>query len=377
VPGPEHVVLNALFLAPGVSGGPETYLRGLAPALASEFPALRQTIVTTQSGAQSLRADGFGDFAAIVGLRCEDGQRLRRQFAEQVLLPMRGGRLRADIVHSLASIAPLRAGAPRAVVTIHDVTFMREPTFGALTTFGMEVLVRSAARRADGLITGTAAARDDICARLGVDPQRFTVVHHGHERPHAGAPTPEAQLQTRFGLDAQARIVLCVAAKRPHKNQELLLRAATELPDDVVILLVGHAEPYEATLRALAAELGVAERVRFVDYLADADLEGLWGIVACAAQPTLGEGFGLPVLEALAHGVAVAASDIPVLREVGGELAHYFDPHDATAAAAAIGLAMADETTRESGPRRAEHFSWTAAARGTHGVYERVLCTSG
>jgi glycosyltransferase involved in cell wall biosynthesis len=149
-----------------------------------------------------------------------------------------------------------------------------------------------------------------------------------------------------------------------------------ELPDDVVILLVGHPEPYDAQLRALAAELGVTDRIRFVDYVPDSDLEGLWRIAAAAAQPTLGEGFGLPVLEALAHGVGLAASDLPVLREVGGELVHYFDPRDPAAAAAAIRAAMDDREMSERGPLRAEDFTWAAAARATYGVYERVLCTS-
>jgi glycosyltransferase involved in cell wall biosynthesis len=327
--------------------------------------------VTTLSGAASLRADGFGDFCEIVALPCEDGQRARRQLAEQMLLPARARRRREQIVHSLASVAPLVAGA-RAVVTVHDVTFMREPTFGRVTTAGMAFLVRAAVRRADGLITGSAAARDDICALLGADPTRFTVIHHGRERPDAPAPTPETELRARLGIEGR-RAVLCLGAKRPHKNQELLVRAAAELPEDVVILLVGHPEAYDADLRALAAKLGVQERLRFVDYVGDADLEGLWRLAAAAAQPTLGEGFGLPVLEALEHGVPVAASDLAVLREVAGDLAHHFDPRDPASAAAAILAALADTRVRELGPRHAAGFSWSRAASETHAVYERVL----
>jgi glycosyltransferase involved in cell wall biosynthesis len=372
--GPEHVVLNALFLAPGVSGGPETYLRGLAPALAHEQPGLRITIATTVSGAAALRADGFADFATIAALPCEDGQRARRQLAEQLLLPLRARRRRASLVHSLASIAPLRPGA-RAVVTVHDVTFLREPTFGRLTTRGMEFLLRAAVRRADALITGSAAARDEICAMLGADPGRFTVIHHGHSRAGpAAVPTGERELRLRLGL-GEDRLVLCVGAKRPHKNQELLVRAAPALAPATRIVLVGHPEPYEARLRALAAELGVSDRVSFVDYVSEADLEGLWRIAAAAAQPTLGEGFGLPVIEALAHGVAVAASDLPVLREVGGELVHYFDPRDPASAASAITAAIADGAVAERGPQWAAGFSWRSAARATYEVYERA-CTS-
>jgi glycosyltransferase involved in cell wall biosynthesis len=368
---PRHVLLNALYLAPGASGGPETYLRGLAPALAREFPALRLTVATTPSGAGALRADGWEEFARLLELPCEDGQRVRRQWAEQVLLPLAARTGRAEIVHSLASVAPVYAGA-RAVVTLHDVTFLLTPTFGRVTTRGMGLLIRAAARHADRLITGTVAAREQTSSVLGIDRARFSVVHHGHERSRDVTPTAGATIRAQYQLN-DARVVLCVAAKRPHKNQELLIRAAPMLDPDTAIVLAGHAEPYEVELRALAQELGMSARVHFVGYVSDADLEGLWSIAACAAFPTLGEGFGIPVVEALAHGVPVAASELPVLREVGGELPHYFDPHNPEQAAEAIRAAMSDTDTAQAGPIRVAHFTWSAAAHGTYEVYERVL----
>jgi glycosyltransferase involved in cell wall biosynthesis len=368
---PRHVLLNALYLAPGVSGGPETYLRGLAPALAEEFPSLRVTVATTPSGAAALAADDWGEFAEVIALPCEDGDRIRRQWAEQVLLPSRARNERVEIVHSLASVAPVYAGA-RAVVTLHDVTFLLRPTFGRLTTWGMGLLVRSAARRADGLITGTAAAREEICSVLGVDPARFDVIHHGHEPARAVSPTAAATLRARYEIN-DLRVVLCVAAKRPHKNQALLIQAAQLLDPNTAIVLAGHAEPYELELRALARELAVDDRVRFVGYVSAEDLEGLWRLADCAAFPTLGEGFGIPVIEALAHGVAVAASDIPVLREIGGGLPHYFDPHDSADCARAIRAALDDAGAARLGPAHAARFTWSAAARATYEVYERVL----
>jgi glycosyltransferase involved in cell wall biosynthesis len=389
-------MLNALYLAPGVSGGPESYLRGLAPALAAERPGMRLSIATTRSGAAALRAEGWEDFAQLLALPCEDGRRVRRQWAEQALLARTARRTGAEIVHSLASLAPVHAGA-RSVVTLHDVTFLLRPTFGRLTTSGMGLLVRAAARNADGLITGTAAAREEICAVLDLDPGRFTVIHHGCEPadPRRSAadvsseppsvsqsessqcesqpgPTSEQEIRARFQLQGM-RVVLCVAAKRPHKNQELLIRAASSLDPDTTIVLAGHAEPYEAQLRALTQELGLQARVRFVGYVSDADLQGLWRTAACAAFPTLGEGFGLPVIEALAHGLPVACSDLPVLREVAGELAHYFDPHDPADAARAIRAALSDIETPGLGPTYAARFSWAAAAAATIEVYERVL----
>ena len=371
---PRNLLVNALYFAPGVSGGTETYLRGLVPALAREFPDLRLTVATTPSGAAALKRDGWEDFLNLRVLPCEDGQRVRRQWAEQALLPRLVRAERAEIVHSLASVAPVFPAA-RAVVTLHDVTFLVSPTFGRATTWGMGLLVRAAARRADALIAGSNAAADEVCSVLGVDRARFSVVHHGHDFARTQQATSATELRERYGL-GDSRVALCVAAKRPHKNQELLIRALPLLDPDVAVVLAGHAEPYEHQLRALARELDLDGRVRFVGYVPDADLEGLWSVAACAAFPTLGEGFGIPLIEALAHGVPVASSDLPVLREVGGELPHYFDPRDAGDAARAIREALSDTDSARAGPAYAAGFTWQAAAQATHEVYERVLASS-
>jgi glycosyltransferase involved in cell wall biosynthesis len=371
VPSPGHVMLNALFLDPAVSGGPETYMRAIVPALARERPSARLTVVTTRSGAAALRRDGWTEWADVCELPCEDGQRLRRTWAEQVLLPRLARRLDADVIHSLANLAPLRPRVP-AAITLHDVTFVLRRTFSRTTTVGMREIMFRAARRADSLLAPSAATRDEICEQFGLDPATVAVVLHGAGRPPEVEPMPEAELRDRYVLGAR-RVVLCVAAKRPHKNQGLLLRALEHLGDPTVVVLAGHAEPYEEELRAEAARLGVKDRVRFLEYVPDAELEGLWRLADCAAFPTLGEGFGLPIIEAMARGVPVACSDLPVLREVGGDIAHYFQPDDPVAAAAAIEAARRDAVARTAGPRRAARFSWEESARLHWAAYERAL----
>jgi glycosyltransferase involved in cell wall biosynthesis len=365
-----HLLLNALFLDPGVSGGPETYLRGLAPALRDERPGTRMTIATTRRGAHALRADGWDDWADVRALPCDEGQRGRRQLAEQLLLPALARRIGADIIHSLASVAPIRTPGTKHVITLHDVTFFRLRTFNAVTTFGMRQVVRRAARHADALISGTAAAVEEIVAELGLARERFTVVHHGTTPPVTSGAAPERDVRAQLALGGR-RVVLCVASKRPHKNQELLVRAAPRLDEDMVVVLAGHPEPYDAELRALAAQLGVTDRIVFADYVADETLQALWSMAACAAFPTRAEGFGLPVVEALARDVPVACSDLPVLHEVGGDLPRFFDPDDPAGAAAAIAAAAGDR--RDGGPQWASQFTWQAAARGTWRVYDRVL----
>ena len=192
MPRPRHVLLNATFLDPSASGGPETYLRGLGEALAREFPLVALTVATTGSGARALRRDGWGAWAHVVALPCEDGQRLRRQFAEQALVPALARRRGVDVVHSLASTAPIRALSP-AVITLHDVTFLVRSTFGAATTWGMREVITRAARHADALITGSVAARDEICSVLHMDPDDFLVVPHGRGRGARPAAGDEAR----------------------------------------------------------------------------------------------------------------------------------------------------------------------------------------
>ena len=371
-PPVQSVALNAMFLAPGDSGGPETYLRDLVRALAGEYPGLRMSVLTTGAGERSLRADGFGELASLRALPAEEYRRVRRQLAEQVLVQVHARRGGVDLLHSLASTGPVRTPGLRSVVTLHDATFVHTPTFGRVTTWGMTQVVKRAASDADALIAVSEAARDEICAALGIDPARFTVVPHGVGAVPRAEPAPEARVRERLGL-GEGRIVLCVAAVRPHKNQELLVLALPHLPDDVTVVLAGRHEGYDQRLRAVAAELGVTERLRLAGYLPDAELERLWLLAGCAAFPTHAEGFGLPVLEAMARGVPVACSDIRVLREVGGDVPDYFDPADPAAAAAAIVTALGNGERGRRGAERAGRFSWADAARGTMAAYERAL----
>ena len=311
------MALNALFLNPGRSGGPETYLRGLVPALAREFPDVRFLVVTTRSGAAALRADGWSDFVDDPCASCPRGR--ADALARRRAVP-------APAIHSITRRSRSQPGDPRSRVDagpgrdhVPRRHFLRVRTFSLATTLAFRAIVGPATRRADALLTGSAAARDEICATLGLDPARFLVVPHGAGRPPSGPVTAEER-DSASPTGSRARVWCCASARSaPTRTrrcccgpcrfcQRMSPSSSSAIP-----------EPYDAELRSLATQLGVADRVRFLDYLPDHDLEALWRIADCAAFPTLGEGFGLPVLEAMQRGVPVACSDIPVLREVGGE----------------------------------------------------------
>lgn len=371
-----HIALNAAFLDPGVSGGPESYMRGLVEGLVATHPEARLSVLTTRRGAAALADDGWGDVAELVALPADEGERVRRLAAELYWIPQWCRRHRPTLIHSLASLGPIGGCRVPQVITLHDLTMIRIATFSRSTTLAMGQIALRSARASSRIITATEASKAELIQLGKLDAESIDVIPHGR-RPIIPAPQ-ETIDDIRMRLDlAGRRVVVCVAAKRPHKNQELLIRALPHLPADVLLVLAGHGDPYVDTLRALAAELGVSERVRIPDYLSNEELEALWTLADAAAFPTRGEGFGLPVIEAFDRGVAVACSDIPVLLEVGGGLAHHFDPDQPEQAAQAIVAALTEpEGLRAQRTGHAAQFSWERAAAATWASYERALATA-
>jgi glycosyltransferase involved in cell wall biosynthesis len=367
-----HVGLNALFLDPGRSGGSETYVRELVPRLVQARPDTRFTLVCSRRGASALRAEGWGEMLVLEALASDDDERLRKLFAEQVTLPWLTRRRRFDLLHSLANMAPIRVGRP-SVMTILDVIYATHATMSWASRVAIWGVVRRAAPRADAVVAISAAARGEILAALpALDPARVSVVRLGGGR-RGSEPEAIDTVRARVGLPPGARLVLCVGALRAHKNQVLLAPALRSLPADVHIVCVGSDTEQGDVVRATARDAGVEDRLHVPGYLGDGEVEALWRAADAAVSPTLAEGFGLPVVEALGRSVPVACSDLPVLREIAGDCAVYFDPHDPQDAARAISSALADPALARCGPGRAAGFSWERAAQETLDVYDRVL----
>ena len=284
-------------------------------------------------------------------------------------IPWRAARAGVHVVHGPANVAPLLVPRVATVVTMHDLIWMRHPTLSRRDTIGMKLTALPSARRADRVIAISGAVRDDLQATIGVDPGRVDVVHHGIDGRPRAASTPEPELRERLGLGARP-VVLTVGQKRRHKNQLALIRA---LPEGAALVVPGAPTEYEQTLRAAAEGRAVA----FPEWLSDADLEGLYALATCFALPSLEEGFGLPILEAMARGVPVACSDRSSLPEVAGGAAELFDPHDVASVAAALTRLLADADLRErriaQGRERASAFTWERCSRETLDVYRRAV----
>jgi glycosyltransferase involved in cell wall biosynthesis len=174
-------------------------------------------------------------------------------------------------------------------------------------------------------------------------------------------------------------VVLSLSAKRPHKNLLALIGAFALIPAErrPLLVLPGYPTAHEAELRERALTLGLLDDLRFLGWLSAEELEGLWSLATAFVYPSLYEGFGLPVLEAMARGVPVACSNASSLPEVAGDAALMFDPRDETAIATAVEQLLSDraaaERLRARGLERAREFTWERTARMTLDSYARAL----
>jgi glycosyltransferase involved in cell wall biosynthesis len=376
-----HVGLNLVFLVPGETGGMEVAARELIPALIEQAPAGTRFTAFVNREAAAADDGPWGELLPAVTVPVNARDRIQWVLGEQLLLPRLGAKAGVDVMHSLASTAPLR-GRFRRVVTVHDLIYKRFPDAHAgLRTRGMAVLVPAAARRSDRVIADSQSTRQDLLSIRGLDAGRIDVVPLGLGAVRHAQPLDESELRSRLRL-GQRPVLLSLSAKRPHKNLLALIGAlaAIPVPERPVLVLPGYRTEHEAQLRARAEQLGLAEEVRFPDWLAAEELEGLWAIARAFVFPSLYEGFGLPVLEAMARGVPVACSNASSLPEVAGDAALMFDPTSEPAIAQALQRLLSDpalaESLRAAGLERVKQFTWERTARLTLESYERATAAS-
>ena len=320
----------------------------------------------------------WGELLPAVTVPVNARNRVQWVLGEQALLPRLARREGVDLVHSMASTAPVW-GPFRRVVTVHDLIYARFPEAHAgIRDKGMKVLVPWAARRSDRVIADSQSTREDLIGLLGVPAGRIDVVPLGLGAVQRSEPLPERDVRARFDL-GERRVVLSLSAKRPHKNLLALIGALARLPSEgrPVLVLPGYHTAHEAELRERARSLGVDGDVRFPAWVSGEELEGLWKAARAFVFPSLYEGFGLPVLEAMARGVPVACSNASSLPEVAGDAALLFDPRDESAIAEALGRLLDDpllgERLRARGLARAHEFTWERTARLTLDSYARAL----
>jgi glycosyltransferase involved in cell wall biosynthesis len=236
------------------------------------------------------------------------------------------------------------------------------------------------ARRADRVVAISHAAGEELQRNLDVPAAKLDVVPLGFGSPATVAPTPDAALREKLGL-GPGPIVLNVGQKKPHRNLERLIRAMVtvraSVPDAQLVLPGPPNEAAQEALRVLAADLGLAGAVTVPGFLETADLEGLYANARAFLLPSLVEGFGLPVLEAMARGLPVACTRDSAPGEVAGDAGLALDPtSEASIAQATLALLTDDglhARLAAAGRIRAASYTWERCADETLAVYARAL----
>ncbi|MAG36713.1 MAG: glycosyl transferase family 1 [Dehalococcoidia bacterium] len=305
-----------------------------------------------------------------------------RMLWEQLVLPWAAWRHRLDVLHCPLNVLPLAATVP-CVVTVHDLSFERFPgRFHPVKQRYLAAFTRLSARRAGHILTDSASTRDDITRFYGVPTERMSVVYPGVDADFA--PIRDAhvleEFRRRYGLEGP--YILYLGTLEPRKNVDRLVRSFAALVAEGgprfrhrLVLVGGKGWDYQAIFRAIEEE-GIADRVLAPGYVPRAEQPLWYNAADLFVYPSEFEGFGFPVLEAMACGVPVITTRASSLPEVVGDAGHLVPPSDE----AALTAAMADLLSRPeevealgaAGIIQAAHFTWERAAAACLAVYERL-----
>lgn len=364
---PSPAILLDATAIPADRGGVGRYVEELARALAAA--GARLTILT-QAG-QRAEFAALVPHATVVAAPGWIRRRAVRLLWEQLGLPRLARRLRAEVLLSPHYTMPLLTKLP-VVVTLHDATFFSEPAaHSAVKRRFFRTWIRLSLRRAARCIAPTAAVVDELVRYVGADRATLTVAHHGVDTDRFHPPTPEQVAQFARSHDLDGGWIAFLGTLEPRKNVPALIRgcqrAMRERADPLTLVLAGG-PGWDAEVEPALAAVADSARVIRVGYLPIDELPALLGGAMISVYPTLGEGFGLPVLEAMACGATVLTSTRPPMPEVGGDAVAYCEI-DADSIGSAIGELLDDQGRRSelaaAGLARAAGFTWAASA-ATH-----------
>jgi glycosyltransferase involved in cell wall biosynthesis len=307
-------------------------------------------------------------------------------FAELTRFAFRLYRDRLDLFHATHYVLPpLRS---RAVVTIHDIIHLLYPQFlpSPAALVYARVMIRRALRRADRIITVSYNSKRDLVDYFGIVPARVDVIYNGVSPRFRSDVSEEDRTRVAAKYGLRRPYLLFLGGEKPHKNVQNVVRAFGEArrvrPDlPHVLALAGPMPRNSARIDALIAALDLAAAIARPGLIDEEDLPGLLSGADALLYPTLYEGFGLPVVEAMACGTPVLTSSTSALQEIAGGYAYLVDPLDVDAIARGILALATDPKVRadfiELGRKRALDFSWDKAAERTLEVYEEALAGVG
>ncbi|WP_433437863.1 glycosyltransferase family 4 protein [Nonomuraea sp. CA-141351] len=367
-------VLVDAAAVPADRGALIRYVDGLVAALDRAGADL--AVVCQRSEAERYRS--LAPSALVIPGPVAISNRAVRLAWEQTGLPLLARQAGVDVIHAPYYSIPLGSGLP-TVVTIHDVTWFTEPDqHGSRSSF-FRSATRTAVRHAKRVIVPSKATRDELVRVLSADPTRIDVAYHGVDLAQFHPPTEEEirRVALRCGLHGQPYVAF-LGALDPRKNVPNLIRgfatAVKQLGEPPALVIGGGV--HEDDVDAACREVGATVRVIRPGYLRAPDLPGFLGGALVVAFPSRGEGFGLPVLEAMACGAPVLTTHSTSLPEVGGDAVAYTEP-DVDSIATALGDLLGSSARRlqlrEAGLARAREFTWDASAEAHLSSYQRAI----
>jgi glycosyltransferase involved in cell wall biosynthesis len=382
--GTIHVGLSAHLLSQQAgyrSGGIHNYIRQIIRYLAQAHSSFQFTVFTGQTRED---VNSAHDLLAWRSSRWPTNRPAARIAWEQFAQPWSLLRADVELVHALAFVSPLATWLP-TVVTVHDLSFLRYPDrFRPINRFYLGRMTRLSCRRARRIIAVSQATADETMRLLDVPAQKLAVIPHGVEHSRF-RPLPAYQVRAfRRDKGLPDRFVLFLGTLEPRKNLVTLVEAygsseAAKLR--IPLFVAGGKGWYYQEIFQRVDELELTDVVHFPGYVPDAELPLWYNAAECFVYPSLYEGFGMPLLEAMACGTPVIASDASCMPEVVGDAGLLVAPNDMSALSASLDRLLKDADLQADlsgrGRARAAAFTWEAAAQATIECYDCALEADG
>lgn len=365
-----RIGVNALYLIPGGVGGTEIFLRSLLAALARIDDRNEYFLFTNLETGARLAPEGSHFHHVTQPVRAV--VRPWRIVWEQTGLPAAAWRFRLDILFNPGFTAPRLAPCP-TVTVFHDLQHLRHPEyFRWFDRPAWRLLLAQAARSSTALVAVSEATRADLLRYYPIPGSRVTVIPHGVDERMFEIAAERARRRPE-------PLVLCVSTLHPHKNLLRLIDVFARLRrhrPELRLVIAGVRGFQTAAIEERIVRLGLEEAVEITGWISREALYELYRRALCSVYPSTFEGFGLPVLEAMAAGVPTACSAIEPLREIAEGWALLFDPHDEREMEDALIRLLEDELLRNrlagQGPGRARAYSWETAAARYLALFQKV-----
>jgi len=373
-----QVGINLLYLIPGVVGGTETYARQLIISLLSKIEDSDKLIVfCSREMSATIKST---DKLIVATLPFYSENRVMRLFAEQILLPIACLKYSVSILLSLGYTQPIFL-ACKSIVTIHDLNWYYHPEdFSMIPRIFLKYLTISSAKHASGVIAISNSTKESLIKVLKINQEKITVIYHGMTKSAVGGASTDL-VKSKYHLPK--RYILTILSHYAHKNLATLIKAFISVQKDLsnIHLVIGGTGTNEARLeRQKYISSQGNKNIQLLPFIDGSDLDMIYDHATIFVFPSAYEGFGLPVLEAMSHGIPVISSDASSLKEVVGSGGILVDPYDVNQYIMNIKQLLKSNELRHkyiiAGTKQVKKFTWEKCGDETLALIKKIYESS-